>query len=222
MCSGIDDRFIVYSFPDKKVRGLNLNNYNDDFNCGILFFTRDALNALTKNGIIIGFYYFDEDNISHPIDIFSNKIGIFEGEFNCFNDNLKKILLAFNIENHDDLLSEFMFKWQFLNVYKNDGATHFIRVVSHIIGDHFLLNKCLEDKINIYLPKSYIELCEAVKKLIKLFKLDYKNMDFVEEYKQLLYSFENNILINFTEDEIWIYFQNFCSVLLKNIGVNNE
>ncbi len=210
-----DSRYIVYSFPSFEKRGLNLRNYNDDIECGFLYFTKESLEKLKDKYVIIGYYIIDKiEKTRHLIDVMNDKISFFEGEFNQLHNEIKDDLLNYNIVSQKPYYTEFMFKWQFccdLNVYNMNDA---IKMFSFINRKETCLDICIEKNLNIYFPSSYLELCEVVRNIIILFDMDYMNMDFVPDYKHLLYSLENRLLINFTEKDVYVYFVNFCRIIL--------
>lgn len=215
----IDRRFIVYNLYDFKKRNLYTGNYNDDIDGGLIYFSRESLNVIFKKFLVVGYCVVDKcTGIHYPIDFVDDKISLFEGPFNCMGDIFKNDMQKYNIENNKYYYSEFMKRWQFLcdsNCFK---INNYYSLSSFIIGDNKLLKKCIEKNLNIFYPNCYLELCHIIKNVLVLFEIDYMNMDFLPEYKQLLYSFENNILINFDESDIYIYLENFCKIVLHYYG----
>lgn len=211
----VDRRFCVYNLYDFIKRDLYLDNYNDDVESGLVFFSRDSLEIVKDNFLIIGYCVIDKKSGEHyPIDVLEGKISFFEGSFNCFGNKFKEKMLKYNIETQKPFFSDFLEKWQFLCDFSCFDTNYFYSLSSYIIGNSNLVDKCKVNNLHIYYPSSYLELCYIVKNIICLFDMDYMNMDFLDEYKQLLYSFENKILINFNDDDIYIYFENFCKIIL--------
>lgn len=211
----IDSRYIVYSFPSFKKRGLNVNNYNDDLECGLLFFSKDSLERIKDRFVIVGYYIIDKiDKIQYLIDIMNDKISFFEGEFNQLQGDVKEELLGYNIVAKKPFYTEFMYRFQFkcdFNVFNMNNA---IKLFAFINNNDAYLNKCIDFNLNIYFPNTFLELCEVVRNIIFIFDMDYMNMSFVPYYKYLLFSLENRLFINFTDEDIYVYFLNFCKNIL--------
>lgn len=214
-----DSRFIVYNLYDFNKRQLNLDNYDDDVEAGLLFFSRKAMKEIINEYCVIGFCMYDRKTlIEIPIDFIDDKISIFEGPFNCMEHRLKEALLKYNIETNPPYFTDFMKRWQFLCDFNCFNINSYVALSYYVIKTPSLFKKCIDNNLNIFFPYDYEELCNVVRNIIRLFDLDYMNMDFVSEYKQLLYSLENNILINFNDTDIYVYFENFCKIVLYHKG----
>ena len=211
----MNNEFVVYNFPDFQVRKLKLDNYNDDIYCGFLFFTRNSLEVIREYFVIVGYCLINKKTGKiFPIDIMEDKIYIFEGPFNCMDKEIKDLLLIYNISTNPPYFTKFLFEWQFQCNFNCFEINEYYKLSSYIMGHNELLLKCKEKNLEFYFPSNFKELCNVVKNIIDLFDFDYMNVDFVESYKHLLYSLENEILIEFTKTDISIYFINFCNIIL--------
>ena len=198
-----DNRFKVYNLYDFKIRNLILDNFDDDIDAGLLFFSRNSLKEIIKRYCIIGFCMYDKKTLGEiPIDFIDNKISLFEGHFNCMDDSFKEILLKYNIETEPPYCSDFMKRWQFMCDFNCFNSNYYTELSYYVIKTPSLFEKCISENLIIFFPNNYSDLCFVVKNIIILFNLDYMNMDFIPEYKSLLYSLGNNILINFNDSDI--------------------
>ena len=208
-----DSRYIVYEFPSFKKRELLLTNFDDDNVCGILCFDIKAIELLKTDFLFVGCWIVNKNSRAlFAIDILDDKICLFEGDFNHFEKRMKERLLPLNIEAKAPFISKFMFEWQF-RCHFNCEHLYSYNLYSHIISDNHLLMECISNDYNFYSPSTYEDFCLVVKNYIMLFNIDYQNMDFQDKYKQLLYSLENRILINFSNLDLWVYYENFCKIL---------
>lgn len=99
----MDSKIYVFDLFAGKYRNINLHNYDDDRQVGVLYFDRAVLDELSRICTICGYVFFEEDGISYPIDIQPQKVVIFEGTFNCLSSKVKAIFTKHNICPSDDV-----------------------------------------------------------------------------------------------------------------------
>lgn len=217
MGTAMDDTLLVYDYINKAFREHDCKNYDDDLTIGIVFLDRKALDEIKEYYTIIGYALIGEDMAHFPIDIHKNHISLFEGTYNCMSIELKKSLVKYCINTAPSvILSRFFVQWQILcdwNAFEDNGS--FIELASEVMGTPKLLKRGIEYNYNLVFPSTYSELCVLVKNLSGIFKTDLYNPDYTEEANYLIYSLQNRIHINMSDEEIEEYTYMICNILVS-------
>ena len=217
------DSVLVFDDFKLKFRELNTSNYNDDIIVGTVFFRRDSINIITEFYRIIGYMIYDNSGVCYPIDIRKNDIAMFEGTYNCLNDDLKKALIPFNIkEKPQTVWSFFFWYWQFVcdwNAFENSGS--FIKLSSKIIENEKWKKKMLEEKVDFIFPNTYEGLSKMTYGLKKIIGVEFYNKEYYEEVNYLFDSLIKGYHINMTPEEVETYCYRLCNYVLKRIEEKN-
>ena len=176
----------VYDIKNRSYRNLHPNNINDDMECALILFNRDALDILKDYYVICGYVLIDiEHHFFTPVDIQEDKVVIFEGAFNCMPFSLKQTLSEYYINNcNQNFVSSFFLEWQFIgdwNAFKKHGA--FIELCNNILDSSCIINTMIKKQINVYEPTSFKELCCFVNNVFELVDIDVNNFDYTKSYK---------------------------------------
>ncbi len=213
----MDSKIYVFDLFAGKYRNINLHNYDDDRQVGVLYFDRAVLDELSRICTICGYVFFEEDGISYPIDIQPQKVVIFEGTFNCLSSKVKAIFTKHNICPSDDTkLSHFFYSWQLEGRFDCfDVHGEFIELCSMILER--LEYSCLLPQHSIYTPANYCELCEMVKNIVFISRLDYSAKDYEIKYKYLIDSLINKYHIRISQDDINDLWEQICHIAKENL-----
>ena len=215
------EELLVYDQSIQQFRKLDTKNYNDDIVCGCVLLKREAINEIKQYYHICGYAIVEkEDKIPYPIDIQKDKVVIFEGTYNCMPQKLKDVLIDYSINAlTGKLWSFFFFEWQFMceiNVFKNHGP--FIKLCSNILG---LKSRCIDffqSDIALYEPTTYEELCVYVRNILKVSCVEINSYDYTETIKYLIDSLVNGYHMNFTDDDIELYFYKISALVDERWG----
>lgn len=214
---------IVYDLFSKKFRAVDITNYNDDRNVGLLFFSRDAIYVLKKYYRLIGYALLDESGRCFPIDIRKEDIALFEGTYNSLRENVKTELQKFCLMRvPDTIISPFMFRWAFYGDFSAiDKSGGVIKVASIILGDERKTLRVINEELDIIAPTTYKELVVLLQNLNKIFNFDFYDKDYYEDVNYVFDSLQNGYHINMSDDEIEYYYYNACKLILKHIEEKN-
>ena len=214
----------VFDFSDKAFLPLDKSNYDDDLIAGAVYFARDAIEIITESVNVIGYLMIDKDSVCYPIDIRNNEIAMLEGTYNCLPSPLKEIIIPYNLKSVPKTIwSPFFLKWQFMcdwNVFETNGS--FIELSSRIISDVKILEKLMDENINIIFPRDYKELSVLVCSLERLFGFDFYNKDYYEDVNYLFDSLTNGYHVNMNSAEVETHTFRVCDLVLKHMGWRNE
>lgn len=162
----------VLPLENKFFRDHNPENFNDDMEAGMVIFKKETLEILKKYFYIYGLTMYDKENINNKyiIDILSDKIVFWEGEYNKLNSYIKDLIDVYNINSLDkfeNLLSEAMVDWQ-LNASWNFQEKMYPeqRLASLIEGKYF--NSAIDLGISFHIPNGNKEFKEFIIKIEKL------------------------------------------------------
>lgn len=218
LCNGVNNmnNIVVYDLFDFRKRKLDTKNLDDDITCGFIYFSYEALKILSQHYSIIGYCMLSSFR-RFPIDILSDKICLFEGVFNSLDESVKDEVSKYNIfDVTKGYLSTFMNDWQFkcdFNCFDNHGKL--IKLSSKIIGTKKYLNKALTDKTCIYYPTCYVDFCNVVSSLINLFELNYLELDWETNIKEIISSCIKKLYIRLTMDQMYEFIDSLCVYLLN-------
>lgn len=213
-------KLIVYDIYNLNIRQLNENNYFENLNTGFICFDREIISILKEEYNICGYYMFDNKQQIF-IDIMKDKIVFTEGMFNRINKTIKDRITNYNLNLGEqpeffELCSKFMFNYRLKNKNPYDEKNGpLIMLCFKIENDRFLLDKVLSEKINIYEPINYIEFCNSLNCITKIFDFKIENYDFYDDIKELYLSVLNYRKINFEYNELLEYFYKYLWLVLK-------
>ena len=206
---------VVYDIKDLKKRTLDKNNISD-IKDGFIYFTLDIIPILKERYSLLKFMIVDEKG-EYIIDIMSDKICFFETEYNKLDDDIKEKISKYNITNVDGkYITAFMYDWQFecdFDCFKNYDPIY--EISSKIVWNVERVKRAYKLKIWLDIPKTYVDYCDSISKLIKIFDLDYSKLDIKDEIKELLRSAEKKLLIEYTNQELDLYFKKFCVLFME-------
>lgn len=213
----------VYDDLERSFRNLNINNYNDDFIVGTIFFERDALVVIKKYFVVCGYVLIDKTGADYPVDIRKNEIAILEGTYNSFPGDLKQELIAYNIIKEPDIVwSSFFFEWQFIcdwDVFLKHGS--FVELCSKVLANNNILGKLVEKKYDLIFPIDYSELCQFTQNVSALFDIELYNKDYTKEINYIIDSLLNGYHINLSDDEIELYCLRISLSVCSKLGEAN-
>lgn len=200
---------LVYDYSIKAFRQIDETNYNDDIVCGTVILQRDSLSEIKKYFHICGYVIIEKETGDwYPIDIQREKVVLFEGTYNCMPQSLRESLIQYNVRSlPDKIWSLFFIEWQFMcniNVFENHGS--FIKLCSRIIGSQQVYSAFIKSGIELYEPVTYRELCDYTRNILNLTNLDINSDDYYERIKYLIDSLVKGYHINFTDEEVTLYF----------------
>ncbi len=205
----------VFDESIQSFRKLDINNYNNDIVFGSILLKREAINEIKKYYHICGYVIVEKaSKFAYPIDIHDDKIILFEGTYNCMPKELKDVLVDYSIDVlTGKLWSSFFFRWQFMcdTVFHEYGP--FIKLCSNILDSQSRLRKFFASDVALYKPTTYAELCRYVRDVLKLSGVDVNSYDYTESIKYLINSLVRGYHINFTDDEIKLYFYKISALV---------
>lgn len=207
---------MVYDETVKSFRKLIKTNYNDDIICGTVFLNREALSEIKKFFYICGYILIDKKHgCMYPIDIHKDKIVIFEGTYNCMPTDLKISLLKYNIKLLPERIwSSFFIQWQFFcdfNAIEKHGS--FIKLCSNILNSQKKYSQFISYDVALYEPITYSELCNFIRNILEISNVDICGCDFYADKKYLLDSLNRGYHMNFTDEEITLYFHQISKLI---------
>lgn len=197
-----DLNIIVNSIAGGK-RPLNVNNYNDDMEAGLVVFSHACLNFLLKRYVIIGLSMVDMfSDSTFLIDTMEDIVIFWEGEFNNLPYDVKKGLESYNDKvRSNNIISPTMFDWQLQGNWNAlDNADPFQRLGYYLLENHKEL--VLEYQCNIYLPIEEEEFVAHAENILKILKFDINDL-------------EKNIVPDDVHNEI-------CNLLTMHSRINKE
>ena len=207
---------IVYSLDEQKKRKYNPNNYNDDIDCGFIYFSKEVIKELKNHFLIFCYYMIDENETHYLIDDLTDKIMLFEGEYNRIKSVINNDLLEYNIEvkfdNHLPI-SDFMLRKEFLaDWYAHEKSGYFYKLALNILEKKDLKNKTQKCVLK---PNNYIEFCDSVRDLVCVTDFPYQELDLIKDFQEIIRSAIENIFIEFSAEDICVYFEQICKVVLN-------
>lgn len=210
------NEIVVYDLRTLEKRKLNTKNFDDDTTCGFVYFSFEALRILNQHYSIIG-YCMISSSRRFPVDVLSDKICLFEGVFNSLDESVKKEISRYNLTDVTKCyLSGFMNDWQFkcdFNCFERHGEL--IKLSSKIIGSRKQLNKAIVNKTCIYYPVNYIGFCEVVSSIINLFELNYLELDWETNIKEIVSSCIKKLYIKLSLDQMYEFIDSLCIYLIE-------
>ncbi len=105
----------VVNLDDKKIRDLDMSNYNDDTDAGLVVFDKRIIEILDKEYVYTGTYLQPKrkDQRGVIIDELEDVIVFWEGEFNKFPIEIIDKIQPFNLSDRTtNIISEMMYAWQ--------------------------------------------------------------------------------------------------------------
>lgn len=195
-------------------RELDDKNLNDDIVVGSILFSMEATNILSKYYLLLGYVLLDNDGSFYPIDIHDNTIILFEGVYNCLNEQCKKELIIYNITDKPQYLwSRFFFEWQFMlddECFNNNGPL--ILLCSNLFKNKNAINYLRKNYISLYEPQDYEELGKMVNAILNAFEVNINKMDYDITFKYLIDSVINGYYIRLDSYQIKKCFYDVCSI----------
>lgn len=206
---------VVYSLDDKKERKYNPDNFDDDIDCGFIYFSKDIINELKKHFFIFCYYMVDKSGNFYLIDDLEDKIMFFEGEYNRIKSAINNDLIRYNIriEIKDYLpISRFMILKEFyLDWNAHEKSGYFYELAGCIwkkIEPTNLIGKCVLN------PNNYKEFCDSINNLVSVTNFPYQTLNLQKDFQELIHSAIEEIFIEFSAEDIYIYFEQICKIVL--------
>lgn len=213
----------VVDMGSLEVRKHNPNNYDDDTQAGFVIFKKEVLDILKNDYYIYDLTIIEKDDIQNNIiiDILSDKVVFWEGEYNKFSDEMKNKIDSFNYipEPIENIISPAMMAWQ-LEVDWNYHKKLFPnQMLANLIRKKYF-NNAIDVGISFYEPNNIIEFREFILKLESITKITLGN--FNPEIKDVknLYNIYGKNEITLSESEIVELYQKYCYQIYK--GIENE
>ena len=196
-------------------RDLIKDNLDDDLIVGYVLLKKECLKEINKYYTILGYAIINHTDYSiWPIDIQENKVVIFEGTYNCMNEDLKQNLVQYNIQTKPEfLLSRFFIEWQYLisdKCFTENGSM--IKLCSNILANNKLLKESIVNNIIICEPSCLEELQLFIENILKVCSIDINVLDYSNDFKYLIDSIRNGYYIRLNIEDIKVVFYNICSV----------
>ncbi len=208
----------VVSLDNGILRNLNINNYNDDTNAGLVVFSKEARKIIQK-------YYYFYDLVLIPkiknvkeclVDYFDDYIVFWEGEFNShLPDELKQQLITYNVTNkNQEIISDAMFGWQLGGIWEYYDKLLPNQKLAYKIRE-YMYNISIENEIDFFPPNNIEEYSLFIKKLFKITNLNVEILNLIEPKKKLL-SDIIDLKCEFNNyEELFNNYQGLCVLLLK-------
>lgn len=213
----------VIDMASLKVRAHNPNNYDDDTQAGFVIFKKDVIDILKKYYYIYDLIIVEKDDIQNSIiiDILSDKVVFWEGEYNKFSDEMKNKIDPFNYipERIENIISPAMMAWQ-LEVDWNYHKKLFPnQMLANLIRKNYFKN-AVDVGISFYEPNNKSEFREFILKLESVTKITLERFNReIKDVKNLYDIYEKNDII-LSESEIIELYQKYCYQIYK--GIENE
>lgn len=214
----IDNRFKVYDLEDRNFRALNLHNYDDDMNAGLLVFSLDAIDPIKEYFYFYGLELIPKIDNLHEclVDVHKNFLTFWEGEFNSYiPQELKEKLLKFNITDYKEhLLSAAMFDWQLKaqwDVY--DKMLPNQQLARKILEKEF--NQAKEVGIDFCSPRNISEYSVFVNSFKKLKNFKFEELHISSENIDLIKGIMDGTAQFANQEALYINFQGLCVLFLR-------
>lgn len=207
---------MVYDLNTKKFRKLNRSNINNNHAVGVIFLKKEALNILKEYFLICGYALVNKNfKYIFPIDIREDGVTVLENVYNCFCEALKQQLENFVLYTKPDLIfTRFFIEWQIegkRDCFSNNGAL--IQLSKNCIGRKDLIERLIEFDCHLICPEAYQELCDATRKLKKVFNFNvYDKDDYNDSFKYIVDALINDYYIKLGELEIEQIFYGICTI----------
>lgn len=173
----VADLNIVTNQLNGNIRKINESNYNDDSDAGLIVFDSKCMKYLKERYIFLELHMIDmHTKDSVLVDIFSDKVVFWEGEFNNLPYEVKKNLEKYNIKLKSiGIISKPMFEWQ-LNANTDYEKYEFPyqRLGKYILENCYEL--AYESRISTELPEDYKNLQNKVNNLLNFFSMKYSEL----------------------------------------------
>lgn len=214
------NRIQVYDLNHKSFRYINEKQCTSDDKSGIIFFKRDAIFVIEKYYKICGMFLIDKKSRRiYPIDMQYDIITIFEFIFNNMMQECKDNLLDFNLVKKPK--NNFSYSYLILfggkDIQDLKEYDPFSYICNYIIHNQYLLNMFIYLNRNIYVPKTYRELCSTAQIINIFFDIDYISPDYEKNFKYVIDALLNGYRINMTEKEIQKYNYQICKLACQNL-----
>lgn len=208
----------VVDLSTGKIRALNPKNYNDDTDAGLVVFDKVALKLLREYYYV---YYLrlipktgDVEGVL--IDVLDDCIVFWEGEFNGLPEEIKKALEKYNIKDKKDgIISDAMFSWQLEASWNFTDKLKPHQKLAYYFNEHYL-QLCFENEMDFVEPENTQELKVFIEKTMKLLQLKIEDLNINAEKKNMLYDILKGKNIQFTKNDLSMFFEGFCYVLLAS------
>lgn len=214
----IDRRYKVVDLETSTFRALNLSNYNDDMNAGVLMFSFDAVDVLKKY-----FYFYalelipkNEDSKGCLYDYLEDRITFWEGEFNSnLPIEIREELLKYNLfDKTKNYISQAMFDWQLMSKWDIKDKLLPSQKLARLVADKDL-NKAKESQIDFFPPRNVFEFSDFILKFMKLYNLEISLLPITLANKTKLSKIIDNDFTFETNKDLFNNYEGLCLLFLK-------
>lgn len=213
---------IIVNTLDGKKRKINEHNYNDDTDAGLIVFSEDCFDFLSKRYIILGLTMFDTYNErkSYIIDNLENVFVFWEGEFNKLPREIKLELEKFNEkEKSKGIISPAMFEWQLNAKWDWKSKAYPFQYLGDYLIENYL-ELVREYKCNIVLPKNKEIFKEEIRNILKILQLQIEDLNRDEKPYKMLLKIMNGEDVEIGEEKLKSLFEYFCIIILEKVDKN--
>ncbi len=213
----------VVDMGSAAIRSHNPRNYDDDTQAGFVIFKKEVVNILKDEYYIYDLVMLEKDNIQNSviIDILSDKIVFWEGEYNKLPNEVKDKIDTFNYipEPIENIISPAMMAWQLAVDWNYDKKLLPNQKLARAIKDKYF-NNAVDVGISFYEPNSVEEFREFILKVEKVTSIRLQR--FNPEYSDVknLYKIYSKEDIELSKLEIITLYQKYCYQIYK--GIENE